>query len=853
MNALKALDPEPNAAGKRSTIHRPPSTEVFDRKKTRINASDNVTVSSPRIPLYNSTTTLLHSVTQQPFISTSFLFNSHTQLPTVHNPSSIIPSSFSSPKAALISRGSPSISDAYSSPCKESSFVTSSSNEAIGLSTFIKERKQQDRIVNEEHARKDIELYENEIMEHNRILQKQSVNKIDLEDPVTVIDDNGPVMMDETRLCEKEDIAHNFKYIQKNFVEKTELAAKKVEYEGFKKTDDKVVKKNEAEVKKKTEANSVEKTENEAVEKAESEVSKKAIDDAVQKVLDEAANNMEVELAKISEMEATKMAEKEAKEKVKKKEEAEVEAAGKAKGKAESKERFEKIKQDFEKRKAEAYKAETMEELLDLDEIEEVPVNTRSIQELEKFVKEKNMENESKAEKLKEVIVKENEKKKMTEAARAELMELKQEEVDKKRMAATSKLEREREEESIAQVAMEARRIRKEAERLERELEDKLEAQRMKLGLEEEELKRFQVDLKAAKLKLAETRFDEDRWRVSRLKLTKEREDIEAELNQAEKELSALKYKSDVCLEKDDNDINNQDLHTSVKSVVQITDSPQEKEGFFSGSSRTEKKNYTGGYNLQYSIIAQPTTLPKTYSASSLLREMPSLPDSIESQKPFEGKDSFEIEDDYGFDMKDTADFSVPAIVKSPSTIRLENSEWTVGSNPFLEISSPIQQLQCQNILFKSQDTLPSVPSQEETISFARSPPQLRRPFSKKRFEYAALPRTPLKDLPRSPLHQSITASRPVVGLPLYNSLFKRRNSIMGSPKGRNDRLSDSPLFPDSPVCRQSPTRHSNEYRQDDENKLESVVDFRQEESLVWSPSKIEAPFEYDFDFDYCD
>lgn len=594
---------------------------------------------------------------------------------SLHNPTS----SFSFLKAT----SPPSSPETH--PCKGlSSFLNSLAYQAVSFDNFIKERKRKNNILTEEHALQERECFEKEVLERNRILQEEYVKQIDLEDHHLV----SRTIVDGTGLDGKEGSIQHSKKLPKEFTEKAELCPKKAE----------VVEKAEAEVVKKVEAEAVEKAEAEAVEKKDAEAVKKNDAEAVNKNEAKVPKNAGADTVKETEAETAKKAKE-----VKAEKNAEAEALNKADAYASKKE-------------VEAAKAKKIRQLL-------VP---KSIGQLKMLVLEKKLEDEWKAEELKEVVEEEEEKKKKTEAARAEMRKLKQEEADKKRMAAAVKLEREREDKSIAETALKAQRMREEVERLEREVKEKVESQRIKRELEAQEAEKFKVYLNEVQVNYEKKRAEEDRCTVFKLKLTKEREDIQAELTEAEKVLS---FKEKAVVEKDEDESDEdyavdqrQDLPTSVFS-------PEEESAHRVG-------------------VSNPEPTPEKYSGvSSLLGDIPSLPDCDESFKPFES-DSFAIEENDELCVDGSADFIVSATIRSPSPMPQEkNSVCSVTSkedlpapNLFLEASSSNRQSESAKRLYEFKKALGGS-SGRDLSDFEPIPTRPRRLFSLKQLEYAALPR----------------------------------------------------------------------------------------------------------------
>lgn len=553
MNTFISYGSEPSAAGKRSTGHRPPSTEILNKKKIRTKYPNDLAVSSSRIPLYHQTV----SVTQQPSSSTSFVKSSSlsklptwkTSIPSATNPtyvntvSSIVnsPTSFSfsnTTNASPSSEGLPtflSLPEVVSLPPRQSSLVTSPVFESVRFSALKKQK-------NQEHLQ----------------------------------------MKEETDTSE----------------EKAEEA--KTEKEAAVKAEE----------------------EKEAAAKAEAERIKR---------------HLEQEKTETAKSETIKRALKQKKEK-----------------RAEA----ERTKRDLEVKMAEA-EAARIKRILDPKEYEEIVENAKNIELLEKVVKEKMMEDDFRVEMLKDIIIEESGRKKITKAAKEELDKLEQKEADKKVMAAVSKLEREREEKCIAELVSEAQKIREDLERVERKIKAKMEAEKLKHELEVEEMKKFQADLKAAKVKYAKDKCEEDRWRDSKLNIAKEREVIQAEMGEAESQLTILELRSHTLLTKtaipvvedeeaefyqrkyaeqkmhNDKDICNKNPHPPVSSVVdatystQATDYTHRMDRFnfgqnsyddpFFGSARIKGVVNTGAHNLQKPNAPQPYI----NSALRLWRDMP--------------------------------------------------------------------------------------------------------------------------------------------------------------------------------------------------------------------------------------
>ncbi|KAI7893012.1 HAUS augmin-like complex subunit 6 N-terminus-domain-containing protein [Mucor mucedo] len=133
--------------------------------------------------------------------------------------------------------------------------------------------------------------------------------------------------------------------------------------------------------------------------------------------------------------------------------------------------------------------------------------------------------------------------------------------------------------------------------------------------------------------------------------------------------------------------------------------------------------------------------------------------------------------------------------------------------NPFLDTNSLMQPSEFERRLHRLTKNTPPETGIVDDIAIAPSPPQPRRPFTKKRFEYAALPRTPLKEFSRSPLHNA-ASTMPVVGSPLRKSFISTRSSLSGE-------------------------------------EYDSVADIRLEEPPHYSPSKFETPRKYNHEHDY--
>ncbi|KAG2198622.1 hypothetical protein INT47_001069 [Mucor saturninus] len=273
-------------------------------------------------------------------------------------------------------------------------------------------------------------------------------------------------------------------------------------------------------------------------------------------------------------------------------------------------------------------------------------------------------------------------------------------------------------------------------------------------------------------------------------------------------------------------------------------------EDFFSKAKTTD----TGVYKSQNPISPQAKTELCTDRSPSFVDVMPdpwdfSSPDHSPSHRSplrfspfrfgFHSLDysanltdaSYENKDDENYTspdqlfLKKTPETSIPSIHESDSRGPFERSP-TQGviytsslpakaelPNPFLDTNSLMQPSEFERRLHQLTKDTPPETGVVDDIAIAPSPPQPRRPFTKKRFEYAALPRTPLKEFSRSPLHNA-TSTMPVVGSPLRKSFISNRSSLSGED-------------------------------------YDSVADIRLEEPPHYSPSKFETPRKYNHEHDY--